>query len=172
MVISNIVIIFAENNYNMSLLQDMPMFGNNANPISQSSVGSNTGMGYFLNYLNILEGVKTRVKNVHWAAKRLPNSDKLGAHRLLDDLLSLVSDFQDLVAEQSMGHYGPIEMNSVQGVSFQASTPKELLEYIYGATSSFYDSIPQNDCFIGIKSECEVFIGEIKKLFYLFNLTE
>lgn len=61
---------------------------------------------FFLTYVNVLEGIKTQIKNVHWASLRLPNSDKRGAHLYLDDFLEVVGNFQDLVAESAMGITG------------------------------------------------------------------
>ena len=52
---------------------------------------------FFHEYVNVLEGIKTQTKNVHWASLKLPNRDKRGAHLYLDDFLEEVGDFQDLV---------------------------------------------------------------------------
>ena len=33
--------------------------------------GTPTGLQYFINYINVLEGAKTKIKNLHWGAKAL-----------------------------------------------------------------------------------------------------
>ena len=39
--------------------------------------GTPTGLQYFINYINVLEGAKARIKNLHWGAKNLPNADEV-----------------------------------------------------------------------------------------------
>lgn len=64
--------------------------------------------------MNVLEGIKTQTKNVHWASLKLPNRDKRGAHLYLDDFLEEVGDFQDLVAESAMGITGDFLLTLIQ----------------------------------------------------------
>lgn len=154
-----------------SLLSDIPYMGTSSMPPSSVSPVSE-GLQYFIDYINVLEGVKTRIKNMHWAAKRIPNSDKRGAHLYLDDLLSIISDFQDTVAESSQGIYGSMNLDSVSSVGFSASTPKELVAYIQNKTNDFYEGLSQTTVLAGIRSETEVIIKDLEKYQYLFSLTE
>lgn len=128
---------------------------------------------FFQNYVNILEGIKTQIKNIHWASLKLPNRDKRGAHLYLDELIEEIDKFQDLVAESAMGITNvSFEFNSVYGVSFQASSTSELMKYMQDETLKFYDSIPDKSICSGIKSETEVFILRINQFIYRFKLTE
>lgn len=133
---------------------------------------SNPELAFFVNYISTLEGVKTKIKNLHWAARNLSNRDKRGAHIYLDDFLGIVSSFQDTIAESSQGIIGVMGMNEVSGTSFSVSSPKELISYVRDRTINFYNSLPSSTIYVGIKSETETFIKDITKYNYLFQLTE
>lgn len=128
---------------------------------------------FFLNYVNILEGIKTQIKNLHWASLMLPDRSKRGAHIYLDDFHEEVSDFQDLVAESAMGITGTsFKMNTVSGTPFNASSTKDLMNYVQNKTLEFYSNIPQTPLCAGIKSETETFILKVNQYVYRFELTE
>lgn len=128
---------------------------------------------FILTYVNTLEGIKTQIKNVHWASLKLPNRDKRGAHLYLDDLIDIVSDYQDKMAECATGITGiSIEFNSIHGTPFSAASTKELMQYITNKTKDFYDNIPNTTICSGIKSETEVFILNLNTFNYRFKLTE
>lgn len=134
---------------------------------------SSSIFNFFLTYVNVLEGIKTQIKNVHWASLKLPNSDKRGAHLYLDDFLEVVGNFQDLVAESAMGITGEsFEFNTVRGVPFHASSTDELIKYIQNKTVEFYDAIPKETIYAGIKSETETFILNINQYVFRFKLTD
>ena len=59
-----------------------------------------TGSQFFINFLNQLEGQKTKCKNLHWA------TSKKNIHVYLDEFLSILSDYQDGLAEGYMGILG------------------------------------------------------------------
>lgn len=141
-------------------------------PMSEPISPSTGRQQFFINFINVLEGAKTKIKNLHWAAKNLPNSDKRGAHLYLDDFLEIVGDFQDTIAESSSGICGEMGVNAIAGVSIQCSTPRELLDHLLMKTTEFYEAIPTSTEFVGIKSETEVFILNLTKYKYLFRLTE
>lgn len=128
---------------------------------------------FFHEYVNVLEGIKTQTKNVHWASLKLPNRDKRGAHLYLDDFLEEVGDFQDLVAESAMGITGvSFDFNTVHGTPFNATSTKEFMKYVQDKTKGFYDGIPDTTICAGIKSETEVFILKINQYVFRFMLTE
>ena len=127
----------------------------------------------FLDFVNVLEGVKTQIKNVHWASLKLPNNDKRGAHLYLDDFVEIVGDFQDTVAESAIGITGiSFEFNTVHGTPFNASSTKDLMCYIKDKTLSFYANLPETPLYAGIKSETETFINNIVIYTFRFRLTE
>ncbi len=126
----------------------------------------NSGVGYFINYLNVLEGYKTKIKNLHWAAFAL------NIHVKLDDLLDTVNDYQDSIAEDCMGIYGKMAPNVIQGVSCSHTDPLSMLEGLKEKVNQFYDGLEQNAQMSGIRSETEVFIHELNKFTYLFKLSK
>ena len=69
-----------------------------------------TGSQFFINFLNQLEGWKTKCKNLHWAAP------KKNIHVYLDDFLSVISDYQDSVAEDYQGILGHMAPNAIKGI--------------------------------------------------------
>lgn len=131
-----------------------------------------TGLQFFINYINVLEGAKTKIKNLHWGAKNLPNSDKRGAHLYLDDFLEIVGDFQDTIAESSSGILGEMDLNAISGVGLTCTTPRDLISILIDKTTAFYENLPSGTVYTGIKSETEVFIKDLTKYKYLFRLTE
>lgn len=130
------------------------------------------GLQFFVNYLCSLEGAKTKIKNLHWAAKRLPLIDKRGNHIYLDSFLAVVSDFQDTVAECSQGILGDMNVDSIKPVQVLSSTPIGVVGWLIDKTTQFYENIPLGTIYVGIKSETESFIRDLTKYKYLFNITE
>ena len=119
----------------------------------------------FLNYINKLEGWKTKCKGLHWSA-----SD-LNTHLTLDQFLKVISDYQDTIAEEIMGilqiHFKP---DDLIGYISDAQNVKELIFEIKNETLYFYSNIPDNPLYSGIKSECETFIQNLNQYNYLFSL--
>lgn len=151
------------------------LIGGLLTPVDDVSVESpmSNEFNIFLHFVNVLEGVKTQIKNVHWASLKLPNSDKRGAHLYLDDFVDIVGDFQDTVAESAIGITGTsFDFNTVHGISFNASNTQELMEYIKSKTLEFYNGLPSSAIYAGIKSETETFINNIVIYTFRFRLTE
>lgn len=131
-----------------------------------------TGLDYFIKYINFLKGVKGRVDNLHWAAKRLPINDRIGAHVYLDRLADDLSDFQDAIAEDAQGILGFMEVDSINSISIKASTPLDLLKILIDGTIKFYEGLPSGTIYAGIKSETETFIHKLNVYKYLFGVVE
>lgn len=127
---------------------------------------SEEGKELFIQYLDSLEGIKTRIKNLHWAAPAK------NIHTYLDDFLDVVSGFQDTVAETYMGILGQMGPLDVNGVPCQTSTAMDLIDHVYQVTQNFYEKLPGDIEFKGIVSETETFIKDCKKYKYLFGLCQ
>lgn len=137
-------------------------------PVSASSGTERTQdtTSIFISFLNKLEGWKTKCKNLHWAAP------KKNIHVYLDDFLSVLSDYQDGLAEGYMGILGKMQPNVIKGVPSDALNAIDFLEEVKVATLEFYKSIPEDTIYKGITSECETFIQNINKYKYLFSLCD
>lgn len=121
---------------------------------------------FFINFLNRLEGWKTKCKNLHWAAP------KKNIHVYLDEFLGVLSDYQDGLAEGYMGILGKMQPNAIKGVPSDSLNAIDFINEVRGATIIFYDKIPQETIYKGIASECETFIQNINKYKYLFELCD
>ncbi len=120
----------------------------------------------FIDFLNRLEGWKTKCKNLHWAAYRK------NIHEYLDDFLDILSNYQDGLAEGYMGILGKMKPNVIKGVSCNSINPIDFIEEVKDGTLEFYSSIPQDTEYKGITSECETFIQNINKYRYLFSICD
>ena len=117
-------------------------------------------------FLNQLEGWKTKCKNLHWSAP------KKNIHVYLDDFASILSSYQDGLAEGYMGINGKLPPNMLKGVPCEATNALDFIEEVRRNTINFYKELPQDVIYKGITSECETFIQEINKYTYLFKLCD
>ena len=124
------------------------------------------GAQFFINFINKLEGFKTKCKNLHWSAP------KKNIHVYLDEFLGILSDYQDSVAEDYQGILGHMQPNVIEGIKSQSLNAIDFINEVKIATETFYNNIPNDICYVGIKSETETFIHNIFKYKYLFELTD
>lgn len=120
---------------------------------------------FFIDFLNRLEGWKTKCKNLHWAAP------KKNIHVYLDEFLDIISDYQDSLAEEMQGILGHMSPNKIVGTESDALNAMDFILEVKNNTFKFYSSIPEGVEYVGIKSECETFIHNIFKYKYLFELS-
>lgn len=120
----------------------------------------------FLAFINRLEGWKTKCKNLHWAAP------KKNIHVYLDEFLTILSDYQDSLAEEYQGLLGHMQPNAVKGTPSDVLNALDMILEIKIETLKFYETIPTGVEYSGIRSECETFIHNILKYKYLFELCD
>lgn len=120
----------------------------------------------FLTFINRLEGWKTKCKNLHWAAP------KKNIHVYLDEFLTILSDYQDSLAEEYQGLLGHMQPNAVKGIPSDVLNALDMILEIKIETLKFYETIPPGVEYSGIRSECETFIHNVLKYKYLFELTD
>ena len=125
-----------------------------------------TGTQLFINFINQLEGWKTKCKNLHWSAP------KKNIHVYLDEFLAILSDYQDGLAEGYMGIQGKLQPNVLKGTQSDALNALDFIAEVKAGIIAFYDKIPTDTIYKGITSECETFIQNINKYTYLFNLCD
>lgn len=121
---------------------------------------------FFIDFLNQLEGWKTKCKNLHWAAP------KKNIHVYLDEFLDVLSDYQDSLAEEYMGILGKMQPNSIKGIPSDKLNAIDFIKEVRNGTLDFYNKIPGDIIYAGIRSECETFIHNILKYKYLFELCD
>ena len=120
----------------------------------------------FISFINLLEGWKTKCKNLHWAAP------KKNIHVYLDEFLDIISDYQDSLAEEYQGLLGHMQPNAVKGTPSDVLNAMDFINEVKSGTFKFYDNIPEETSYAGIRSECETFIHNILKYKYLFELCD
>ena len=135
-------------------------------PMESSRSTEVSGSQFFINFLNQLEGWKTKCKNLHWAAP------KKNIHVYLDEFLDILSDYQDGLAEEYQGLLGHMQPNVIEGIKSQSLNAIDFINEVKIATETFYNNIPSDTCYVGIKSETETFIHNIFKYKYLFELCD
>lgn len=78
-----------------------------------------------IEFLNWIEGCKTRLKNLHWSEE---NNAK---HIYLDDLNTDLNEFEDKFAEAIQASVGRFEEGEIQGVSVEINDPVEIVTSIF-----------------------------------------
>ena len=121
---------------------------------------------FFISFINLLEGWKTKCKNLHWAAP------KKNIHVYLDEFLDVISDYQDGLAEEYQGLLGHMQPNVIKGTPSDALNAMDFINEVKAGTTKFYENIPEGTLYAGIRSECETFIHNILKYKYLFELCD
>lgn len=142
------------------------MYGDNLFTPMESSRSESPRSQMFIDFLNKLEGWKTKCKNLHWAAP------KKNIHVYLDDFLEILSDYQDGLAEGYMGILGKMQPNVIKGTPSEVLNAFDFISEVKYNTITFYESLPKDTIYKGIASECETFIQNINKYDYLFHLCD
>ena len=142
------------------------MYEDNLFTPMESSRSESPRSQMFIDFLNKLEGWKTKCKNLHWAAP------KKNIHVYLDDFLEILSDYQDGLAEGYMGILGKMQPNVIKGIPSEALNAFDFISEVKYNTITFYESLPKDTIYKGIASECETFIQNINKYDYLFHLCD
>ena len=117
-----------------------------------------------INFISKLEGFKTAIKNLHWDA------DNMSQHKLCDDIADSLSDFQDAISEIEQSLQGNVRLNDLKAEQYRISTLKNFVEDVLKAVKEYYNGCEGED-YIGIRSECENFIGQLQRFSYLVDFT-
>ena len=125
-----------------------------------------TGSQFFINFLNQLEGWKTKCKNLHWSAP------KKNVHQDLDKFMDALNSFEDSIVEDYQGTNGKFQPNAVKGTQCDCLNAIDLIKEVIIKTKEFYNTITDDIDYIGIKSETESFIHKLKVFAYLFSLDD
>lgn len=120
----------------------------------------------FIDFLNRIEGWKTKCKNLHWAAP------KKNIHVYLDEFLSILNDYQDALAEGYMGILGQMQPNAIKGIESNSINAYDFILEVKNETINFYERLPKDTIYKGVTSDCETFIQNINKYDYLFHLCD
>ena len=118
------------------------------------------------NFVCKLQGYKTSLQNIHW------NADNMSQHKLCDDIMDRISDFEDQVSEVEQSISGNLKNNKLVGVQYKATTLKKFVEDVIKSTNEFYHKLENfGDNYIGMRSDCESFLSDMQRNLYLVNFT-
>lgn len=129
-----------------------------------------------LEFISFLEGYALRFKEFHW------DSRKKAMHENAEKAYNLVFTLEDSIAEDMMGFTGSkIKPGDIAPVmpADTLSPPQDnikvdfvtTLKMLTDDTFSFYKKIENNNNFIGIRSELENFLHELRQLTYLAKMS-
>ena len=119
-----------------------------------------------LGFINKCEGWKVQIKELHWSSKNLSQ------HKLCDDIADAISDFEDLVSEVEQSISGKISLNSLNPDKSETPSLKVFVENVISESKIFLSKLEgMGKNYIGIKAECEAFIGKMQRNLYLVNFT-
>lgn len=119
-----------------------------------------------LKFIEKCESWKVEIKNYHWSA------DNMAQHELCDDIASSISDFEDLVSEVEQSISGKIKLNGFTPDKAHETNLKAFVEDVISASKDFLKELEgMGENYVGIKSECETFIGDMQRKLYLVNFT-
>ena len=77
-----------------------------------------------LTFVNLLEGYKSAIKNIHW------NSSSLEQHKLCDDVAETIADFQDIVSEVEQSISGNLPFNKLKGTEYHITSIQKFIKVL------------------------------------------
>lgn len=118
-----------------------------------------------LNFENRLQGYKTRVKELHFAAK------KHSIHVILDDFESNLAEFEDEIMEDAQSLHGQFTPGDINPVLPKSLDAESLMKEIRADLVNMRDFFQENDMYMGCQSEVESFFHTVSKTLYLIKLS-
>lgn len=115
-----------------------------------------------LKYIRILEGVRIRVKELHWSTKSST------VHQLMDSVSCMIMGYEDIIAEAFMGICGfKLKVGQVVPDIPEISDHVEIIEYLSTQTLNLLRMIMSDVRYIGISHKLEDMYCELNKFAYL-----
>ena len=118
----------------------------------------------FKSYLNFLEGVKTRIKGIHW------DEEDDSKHKYLDDLADEVGEFEDKFAEAGQAGFGRFDEGEITGEEVNEGDPIKLIDLIVRRTLEMRSKIEGNEGYIGEVSWIDDFLASLKQSKYRMQM--
>lgn len=127
-------------------------------------IGDNAVKDGVADYINYIEGVKTRIKNLHW--DEIDNSK----HVYLDDLEDEIGEYEDKLAEMIQSQLGRFTPGAIKGEEIKVNDPIELCNDLYNRTVDLREILEQGKIYPGELSHVDDFLGTIKQMIYRFQM--
>lgn len=113
-----------------------------------------------MTYINKLEGYRIRTRECHWDA---PN---MSLHKLCDDIMSDLEDYEDEIAEDAQGLYGQIKIGMLVPILPEATDLQSMLVALRKDTA-FLLKVLKEIKFTGIVNILEEMVHKINQWIYL-----
>ena len=121
---------------------------------------------FILNLENQLQGVGTRLKELHFSAP------SISIHKLVDEFDDEFKEFEDEIMENSQALWGTIKPGDLEPSLPESTNFKELLEEIRGFLVSIKKEAGDNMMWTGIINIVDDFWATVNKYVYLINIAE
>lgn len=118
----------------------------------------------FRDYLNFIEGAKTRLKNIHWS------EEDNAKHVYLDDLLEDVSEFEDKFAEAAQAGFGRFKDGEITGEDIDINEPVEMVDLLFKRTEELRAEIEEDLDYSGEISWIDDFLASLKQSKYRLQM--
>lgn len=118
----------------------------------------------FRDYMNFIEGFKTRIKNIHWTEE---NKSK---HEYLDDLSGELGEYEDKLAEAGQSQFGRFKDGEIKGEEIDEDDPIKIVGLLYERTKEFRHKLEGDDNFLGEISWIDDFLANLKQTKYRLEL--
>lgn len=118
----------------------------------------------FADFVNFIEGVKTKSKNIHWS------EEDNAKHQYLDDLIEELSDYEDKIMEAGQSEFGRFKEGEINGEEIEVDDPIGLINLIIDRTKEFYSKLEDKQNYAGEKSWVEDFMATLKQTKYRLQL--
>ena len=115
-------------------------------------------------FLCVLEGIKTRLKALHWS------TNILAIHKQIDEVLNDINLAQDSIAEEVQGLFGRYQELFLKSIVIEVDDYCEMLNFIKNRFIDYGTTLPDNIKYGSIKGICEDIIGKINKYEYLTDI--
>lgn len=115
-------------------------------------------------FLCVLEGIKTRLKNMHW------NTNKLSIHTQIDEVLIDINNAQDAIAEEIQGIFGKYDDFFLKSIIIEVEDYSDMLGFIKDRFISYGNSLPDSIIYASIRGTCEDIIGKLNVYEYLTSI--
>lgn len=121
---------------------------------------------YILSYICNIEGKKSALKQLHWAADNLPQ------HELCDKIADTLSDFQDKIAEVEQSISGTFKIGKLVPTSYKTTNLKKFVEDVLDDANTFHTKLEkEGDTYKGMRSDVEAFLSDFQRYLYLVDFT-
>ena len=119
---------------------------------------------FFVNIENRVQGIKTRLQELHWSAP------SISIHKLIDEFQGELDEFNDTMIEYLMPIHGFIQPGELSGILPEETEFESILESIRGILVSIKKEVADKMMYSGLVSLVDDFFLTVNKNIYLVKL--